>query len=300
MAHTSTPSSHSAASTGSRSPRLHGHVDLILIRHAESSNNVLFDAYRRQHGADVPESVYLQVEAQNRHPDCGLSPRGIEQLAYLSRYGWEDYFVKAGTFPACRVLASPMQRCLLTAQAVGQSLQSRMIGPISIHPGLFEEGGCYHTLPDGTLVGLPGASWSDIQQQFPDFLCPQGPTGGWYDRPHIESQLEFDARALAMVEWIWSMQQDAVRSGCQALVLVTHGNFMSAVLSTLFSGQPHQTLYKHCNTGHTHIELFSTEDRNVAVCQSVNKVTHLLTQRRLIGGDHSVDDRWIQQFMARR
>lgn len=280
-------------------PALDGHVHLILVRHAESRNNQLYDAIRSKHGTQVSETAFLHEEAQSRHPDAPLSDRGLRQLEYLQSYQWHDYFLKADAFPRCRMFSSPMQRCLLTARAVSSSLRSSMDEPVAVHPGLFEEGGCYRHRADGTTVGLPGATWREISAQFPEFVCSETTSRGWYDRPHIETQAEFDARAAEFVGWIWSMQQDLLRTGHGAMVLVTHGNFMSAVISTLLSGAPHKALYKHCNTGHTHIELFSAGNRHMAVCQSVNKVTHLLNEKSLIGGDHSVDDRWIQQFAAR-
>ncbi|MBM3601899.1 MAG: histidine phosphatase family protein [Alphaproteobacteria bacterium] len=276
-----------------------GHVDLILVRHAESTNNMLYDVIRTQHGAQVSETAFMHEEARARHPDPGLSERGLRQLEHLQSYQWHDYFLKTGAFPKCKVFSSPMRRCLQTAQAIGISLQSCMDGPITVHPSLFEEGGCYHRQADGTPVGLPGSTWCDISAQFPDFDCLQATPRGWYDRPHMETSAEFDARAHEMVGWIWSMQQDLKRSGHGALVLVTHGNIMSAIMSILFSGTPSKALYKHSNTGHSHIELFSLGNRNMVVCQSINKVTHLLNDRQLIGGDHTVDDRWIQQFAAR-
>ena len=288
-----------AAANANPKTGLDGQVDLILVRHAESGNNLLAEQIRQTHGPDVPEATLIEEEARMRHPDCGLSARGYRQLEQLQRYDWRDYFLKASAFPKCKVFSSPMQRCLLTAQAVGTSLRSSMDEPVAVRPDLFEEGGCYHYQEDGTPVGLPGVAWQDIRAQFPDFICPQATPRGWYDRAHIETANEFHARAFDIVGWIWSMQQELLRSGHGALVLVMHGNIMSAIMSTLFSGAPHRALYKHCNTGHTHIELFSHGGKNMTVCQSVNKVTHLLHQRDLIGGDHAVDDRWIQQFSAR-
>ncbi len=288
-----------AAADANPKARLDGQVDLILVRHAESGNNVLAEQIRQAHGADVPEATLIGQEARMRHPDADLSDRGHRQLEQLSRYDWSDYFMKAGAFPRCKVFTSPMQRCLLTAQAVGTSLRASMDEPVVVGPDLFEEGGCYHHQEDGTPMGLPGASWQDIGARFPEFACPPASPRGWYDRAHIETADEFHARAFDIVDWIWRMQQDMLRSGHAVLVLVMHGNIMSAIMSTLFSGAPHRTLYKHCNTGHTHIELFSHGGKNLTVCQSVNKVTHLLHARELIGGDHAVDDRWIQQFSAR-
>ena len=288
-----------AATSAKPKTRLDGQVDLILVRHAESGNNVLAEQIRETHGADVPETTLIEQESRMRHPDCGLSTRGHKQLENLQRYDWRDYFLKAGAFPKCKVFSSPMQRCLLTARAVSTSLRSSMDESVVVRPDLFEEGGCYRHHEDGTPVGLPGAAWQDISTQFPDFVCPQATPRGWYGRAHIETADEFRARAFDLVGWIWSMQQDLLRSGHGALVLVMHGNIMSALMSTLFCGAPHRTLYKHCNTGHTHIELFSHGDKNMTVCQSVNKVTHLLHERDLIGGDHAVDDRWIQQFSTR-
>ncbi len=37
----------------------------------------------------------------------------------------------------------------------------------------------------------------------------------------------------------------------------------------------------------------------MALCQRLNKLTHLLHHKQCLGGDHAVDDRWIQQFAAR-
>ena len=279
--------------------RLDGQIDLILVRHAESVNNVLADQIRRTYGPDVAESTLVALEARMQLPDCGLSDRGHRQLEQLQRYDWRDYFLKEGAFPRCKVFSSPMQRCLLTARAVGASLRSSMDEPVVVRADLFEEGGCYQHQDDGTPIGLPGTAWQDICAQFPDFVCPQATRRGWYDRAHIETADEFHARAFDIVGWIWAMQQDMLRSGHGALVLVMHGNIMSAIMSALFSGAAHRALYKHCNTGHTHIELVSHGNKNLTVCQSVNKVTHLLHERDLIGGDHSVDDRWIQQFRER-
>ncbi len=288
-----------AAENANPRARLDGQVDLILIRHAESGNNVLADQIRQKYGPDVTQASLIEHEARMRLPDCGLSERGYRQLEHLAGYDWRDYFLKAGAFPKCKVFSSPMQRCLLTARAVSTSLRSSMDQPVVVRPDLFEEGGCYHHQEDGKPVGLAGAAWQDISAQFPDFVCPQATRRGWYDRANIETADEFHARAFDIAGWIWSMQQDLLRSGHGALVLVMHGNIMSAIMSTLFSGAPHRALYKHCNTGHTHIELFSHGGKNMTVCQSVNKVTHLLNERELIAGDHAVDDRWIQQFATR-
>lgn len=287
-----------AASTNLKT-RLAGQVDLILVRHAESGNNVLAEQIRQKHGPDVSEATLIAQETRMRHPDCGLSPRGDGQLEQLRQYDWGDYFLKDGAFPKCKVFSSPMQRCLLTARAVSTSLQSSMDEPVVVRPDLFEEGGCYQHQEGGLPVGLPGATWQEISTQFPDFVCTQDSPRGWYDRAYIETADEFRNRAFDLVSWIWGMQQDMLRSGHGALVLVMHGNIMSAIMSTLFCSAPHRALYKHCNTGHTQIELFSHGGRNMAVCQSVNKVTHLLHEKDLIGGDHAVDDRWIQQFSAR-
>ena len=278
---------------------LDGHIHLILVRHAESNNNVLAEAIRQKHGPAVTEAILVHEEAQARDPDCALSARGERQLECLQAYDWHDYFLTTGQFPKCRVYASPMQRCLLTARAVARSLRSWLDAPVVVGPRLFEEGGCYRHRADGTPFGVAGATWDAIAQRFPDFATPENPGVGWYNRPHIETAAEFEARAREVAAWIWAMQQHMLASGHGALVLVMHGNIMSAILSTLFSGAPHAALYKHCNTGHTHIELFSDRGRNLAVCQSVNKVTHLLGHKHLIGGDHAVDDRWIQQFAAR-
>ena len=278
---------------------LDGHIHLILVRHAESNNNVLAEAIRQKHGPAVTEAILVREEAQARDPDCTLSERGLRQLECLQAYDWHDYFLTTGQFPKCLVYTSPMQRCLLTARSVGRSLRTSMDAPVTVNRQLFEEGGCYHHLADGTTAGLPGATWADIGKAFPEFTVPDHAGAGWYDRSQIESTVEFDARARDVSRWIWSMQRQMLVSGHGALVLVMHGNIMSAVISTLFSGAPHTALYKHCNTAHTHIELFSRGGRNLAVCQSLNKVTHLLHHKHLIGGDHALDDRWIQQFAAR-
>ncbi len=288
-----------SAATPSHSPRRDGHVHLILLRHAESNNNVLAEAIRQKHGAAVTETLLMHEESQARDPDCALSGRGERQLECLQAYDWHDYFLKTGQFPKCRVYTSPMQRCLLTARAVARSLQSSMDAPVTVGPRLFEEGGCYHHRANGTPEGVPGATWDDIAKRFPEFTTPDSAGVGWYNRPHIETAAEFETRSHEIANWIWAMQQQMLASGHGALVLVMHGNIMSAIISTLFSGAPHTALYKHCNTGHTHIELFSSAGRNMAVCQSLNKVTHLLHHKQLIGGDHAVDDRWIQQFASR-
>ena len=72
-------------------------LDIVLIRHAESTNNVL--NYNRSD----------QNWAMSRESDCGVSQNGKEQIKLLHKYisGGKDIYS-----PKTTVYSSPMRRCL--------------------------------------------------------------------------------------------------------------------------------------------------------------------------------------------
>ena len=104
-------------------------TNVLLIRHAESLNNTLYDTIREKFGEDVSSEVLEQQEALLRQADPTLSAKGFAQAAALGSHSKDgSYF--AGMFGcgeeqwrgATVIASSPMYRCLLTTKALSDNL----------------------------------------------------------------------------------------------------------------------------------------------------------------------------------
>ena len=191
-----------------------------------------------------------------------------------------------------------MQRCLLTAAALAHGLHRSLIEPVIVHNRLYEDGGCFFYNEEGIACALPGATASEIKAKHPDFQCPPGMDNGWYSRDAPETTAEFDARAQELASWLWVEQKSCLEVGIEVVYIVAHGNLISGIMSSLLSDHPRKSLFCHYNTGTSLIELHSYRGRDVAVCQGINRFDHLMDKDDLLGGSHTVDDQWIQEFVA--
>lgn len=141
---------------------------------------------------------------------------------------------------------------------------------------------------------------------------------GWYLLPYRESQEEFLNRATEVVNWLWTLHRDR-SEGEGGIILVSHGNLMNAVISSLISGQDPVKcsggLVTHHNTGITHLKLYSSETTTTAVTttsatataiapslrfcnvQYMNRVDHLQSDSSLLTGNEPFHDHWVQEFL---
>lgn len=201
-----------------------------------------------------------------------------------------------------QVMTSPMLRCLMTCRHVAAGLGCTNI---LVEPTLYESTGCYEHQEDGSTRGNRGLTSQEIQDQFAGFVCPPSMENGWYDLEGMESFEHFKIRAAAVGKWIWSLHDlgEEVR-GYKNLVIVCHGNLMSAVLSELTKSS---SLTVHKNTAYCQVQLLSyklptssPEDttnnfQNIAVLLCSNRADHLAPH--LMIGDEVENDHWIQEYV---
>lgn len=125
-------------------------LDLLFIRHAESTNNILHS--------------YPQSDPNwknKREADCGLSRKGLQQLECLGDYvksGQWDTMLPSPAVYYC----SPMKRCLETMNSITSSLPhtttTTTTAPqqrVEVQSRMYEFGGCYR-VKDDQIIGETG------------------------------------------------------------------------------------------------------------------------------------------------
>ncbi len=194
-------------------------MQLLLIRHAESLNNVL----ATQHAfAD-----YLQL----RSPDPSITERGFVQADALARhvekvdYGITDIFV------------SPMLRAVQTARPIVAALKLKPRMWVAI----YEDGGMFTGDPQSpeSVSSYPGMTRADFVRDHPEFELVDEITddgwsaGGWEDRAACHARAIRVAADL--VQRAESERQQAIAS---VVALVSHGTFLDALIKALFGHLP--------------------------------------------------------------
>jgi hypothetical protein len=134
-------------------------LDVILIRHAESTNNIL-------HSYPQPDPSWRS----KREADCGISQKGSQQLNHLSEFvrnGQWDSLLPSQAMYFC----SPMKRCLQTMNAITSSLQTTP--EVLVRPNMYEFGGCYN-MEEEKVITQTGMNKSQVESLYDGFHCPPG------------------------------------------------------------------------------------------------------------------------------
>lgn len=270
-------------------------TDVFFIRHGESTNNCLNEMVRARFGDDITSQRLEEEVERLRSPDSLLSPRGLRQAMLLQEHLLVHKLnpdCKPGIVPASqryRILSSPMKRCLHTAKHVAAGLGGL---PVTVHPGMFESDGCYLPQPDGSTKGLPGMTAAEVEAEFTGFKCLPGMEDGWYHHPQKESAQQFLERAQDLTHYLWAAHGDSC-CGSEPLVLIAHGNVLRELISRLLGVA---AVVTHCNTGISHLQLWSNEGRRVASLQYANRVDHLTAEPATIAGNEVLDDGWMSEY----
>jgi len=223
-------------------------MELFLIRHGQSTNNALDDWTQR-------------VE------DPLLTESGMRQAQHTGAHFAADLHLHPSTRGAARPLldtlyCSPMIRAMQTAQAIGKSLG---VAP-EVWTDIHEVGGIY--LDHGNhKIGYAGRVRSELKRLFPECVLSDDLTEtGWWNRDYEEAH-QGHARAATIAQSLRERAAEDKRIG-----LVTHGDFMSALLRAL-GGLPSEApiYYEHRNTGITCIDLTPQGAR----VRYLNRVHHL-------------------------
>jgi broad specificity phosphatase PhoE len=237
-------------------------MQLYIIRHAQSANNVLIDETQRTHDPILTEIGRQQAEILAQHLFDGPNHDPFMD----PRTGYSEPEQYTG-IPITHLYCSAMHRSLQTASPVAQALGL----PVEIWLELHEHGGIYLETPEG-ITGYGGRTRREIVEEFPGFVLPETLTDdGWYDvRQGKETRaLSYGRAAQVAVD----LRKRAKAEPEARIALITHGTFIDSLLKALFNQLPATHMYYlHYNTAITRID-FRDDDRMLV--RHVNRVDHL-------------------------
>jgi 2,3-bisphosphoglycerate-dependent phosphoglycerate mutase len=227
---------------------------LYFIRHAQSTNNALFETTSAEVG---------------RSDDPELSSLGEQQARLLGRHvGSATVGLETGGFGLTHLYASPMVRAAQTASEI-----ATVTGlPLHLWSDWHESGGIWLHAESGERIGGTGKNRAYLEHRFPGVRVPEtiGETG-WWSRP-AEPDTEIEARAKR----VWAELLERHGGTRDRVAVVSHGHFYVFVMAQIFGfaiGRGGHWWMKN-NTAVTRLDHRETEfESTVLVYQ--NSVSHL-------------------------
>jgi 2,3-bisphosphoglycerate-dependent phosphoglycerate mutase len=211
-------------------------MTLHLIRHAQSTNNALYER--------TGDSI-------GRVEDPELTPLGVQQAKVLSEY-LADSSVSGGEFRFTHLYSSLMVRAVATATVVSRTCNL----PAFAWPEVHEQLGIYIADDQsGELIGRPGKNRSYFQEHYPNLILPETLNEhGWWNRP-VETAEEWKQRARDFLAELRRRHG----GGEDRVAVITHGGFYHVVIMALTGGSGLDGLwFSMHNTGITHIDFHPT------------------------------------------
>jgi 2,3-bisphosphoglycerate-dependent phosphoglycerate mutase len=240
---------------------------LLLVRHAQSANNVSSDEARERYLGDA-ERIHAESE-RTRVPDPELSKAGFEQAELLAH-------ALAPMLRGDRTLlvSSPMRRALLTAapMAARAGLERERF---LCQGDLYEIGGCYYG-----DAAHPTTTAAQLEAEFPVRCRGIGPDGWYVGRTGAESSDEARERVDRIITWI---EHTLASDAHDLVVVIGHGDLFTRWLRRWF-GIPwaRGLAIVHANTGIT--KLTWSRDAG-ALLEFTNDLRHLPESLRTGDGD---------------
>ncbi len=232
-------------------------MELFLIRHAESTNNI-------------------RKKESERVADPELTQRGLLQRDHLVNFIQKGRHLtnterESGGEVLDQLYCSAMQRALQTTQPIGQSIGLKPEVWVEIH----EVGGLYELNPvDGSKLGCSGLKREEITTLFPGYILPPRVTNhGWWNR-EAEDMSTTHLRVRRVIKLLSERATENSRIG-----LVTHGAFLSLFFSMLFKLLPSKNMmFQHYNSS---ISRISFEKKDMIIIQYLNSFEYLPENLRI-------------------
>jgi len=238
-------------------------VRLLLVRHGQSTNNVLAE--------ELPYDEY--VASRSAEPD--LTAAGHEQAEHLARFFGNIHAAMDETWqhshvterPVTAIYTSPMLRALKTTAPLKAALGLAPEVWIDIH----EHGGLFTGNPQsGTVVNYSGLSSTAIAEQFPGYAIPNGVSeqGWWFGGYEEMEQCTARAQRVAQTVRCWAEERKK-----EVILLVSHGTFMDQLLKALLgAGESPAFYFSHINTAISRIDFLES---GFAAVRYLNRAPHL-------------------------
>jgi broad specificity phosphatase PhoE len=232
-------------------------MDVLLIRHGESANNVLWAGDRA--------AFYAA-----RSDDPPLTPLGVRQAQAVA-----DHLAATGE-RIDRLIASPMLRAIQTAQPIARALGL----PVEIWVEVHEHGGMYVGNPE-TGEGFEtrsGLSRAELTELLPDAVLPDHlGHEGWWTGGHEDERV----CAVRTGGVLARLVDEAGRAADDRVAIVTHGAFADGLLAAAAGAPPGRVEFHHDNTGRTLLRF--RPDGRVSI-RYVNRTGHLEAAAHSAGG----------------
>ena len=232
-------------------------MQLYFIRHAQSTNNKLYDDTGswndRDTDPELTELGHLQAQQLAQHLACanGKLPR-------------RDYINRSG-FDLTHVYTSLMVRAITTAAYAAAALNL----PLLVWEDLHEVGGIFRIDSEsGEFIGLPGKTRSELAARFPQLMLEQPEDdGGWWNRPHepITHQVERVRRFVREL-------QDRHGGTDDRVAIVSHGGFYNYLLAEILGTQAEAGFWFSINN--TGITRFNFNGEGIGLAYA-NRLEHL-------------------------
>ena len=232
---------------------------LYLIRHGQSTNNLLAEQLKAQPGP-FPYETYMKT----RVAEPPLTEMGEEQAVRLGAY-FDDTEIS-------RLFCSPMLRTMQTMRPLAEAQGREPVVWIDLHEhgGIFLKPG-----PDAEAVGFPGLSRAEMGGLFPGYrLDGIGEKGWWCGNE--EDLASCHARSVRVAEELHAMAMNSEED--EVIAAVSHGTFMDSLLKALLGRLPGKELYfNHHNTGVTRVDFSAsrTESSMTVTVRYTNRAEHL-------------------------
>jgi 2,3-bisphosphoglycerate-dependent phosphoglycerate mutase len=238
-------------------------MELYIIRHGQSTNNVIEDVpgYESQRVSDPPLTELGQQQAEKVAEFIATTANPDQKIAQQAA----SLHLNGGGIGITHLYCSAMHRALQTARPIAKALRLQPEVWLDIH----EQGGIFLQEEHG-LVGYPGMTRTEIITSFPDYVIPESITdqGWWRVEDACEDWSVTMGRAIRVAKALRERADNDER-----IAIISHGTFIDVLLKALFNQLPSpRFFYYHYNTAVTRLD-FLPEGR-IGI-RYINRFDHL-------------------------
>ncbi|MFN8450935.1 MAG: histidine phosphatase family protein [Anaerolineae bacterium] len=235
-------------------------MQLFIIRHGQSANNVLEDESLRSYDPPLTDLGKQQADRLAQALAASHDSRFNAGSGFSGDLG-------ANGFAITHLYCSAMYRSLQTAAPVARALGLKPEIWLDVH----EQGGMYLD-QDGGKVGYPGKTRPEILGEFPDYVLPETITdAGWYDVTRGYEEMHTGAgRAIKVAMELRRRAAGEYRD--LRIAIITHGTFIDLMLKAFMGQLPNRQYYfSHYNTGITRLDITA----EYVLIRYVDRIDHL-------------------------